>query len=129
MLTAYPAIPAINEGTWAPAVLTWIYVGFSNELARNACERMRFPLTLTSSPRMNSSGEAVATGSTYGRYAALLMKMSMGPKAFLVASKAVLTAVWSTMSATKVRTLTPGCWASTSDLVVRREEEGRGGTS
>jgi hypothetical protein len=37
----------------------------------------------------------------------------------------VLTAVWSTMSATKVRTLTPGCWASTSDLVVRREEEVR----
>jgi len=53
------------------------------------------------------------------------MKMSMGPKAFLVASKAAFIAVWSTMSATNVRTLTPGCWASTSDLVVRRDEEVR----
>jgi hypothetical protein len=48
-----------------------------------------------------------------------------GLEAFSVASKAVLTAAWSPMSATKVRTLTPGCWASTSDLVVRREEEVR----
>ena len=45
----------------------------------------------------------------------------MGPKVFLVDSKALCTAALSRMSATKVRTLTPGCLASTSFLVLRRE--------
>jgi hypothetical protein len=46
----------------------------------------------------------------------------MGPNCFLVSVKALFTAAASTMSATKVRTETPECSASTSFLVERRAE-------
>jgi len=49
-------------------------------------------------------------------------KMSTGPNVFLVLSKASFTAAWFEISATKVRTLTHGCWDSMEVLVVRREE-------
>jgi hypothetical protein len=45
----------------------------------------------------------------------------MCPKVLLVDSKALFIAGWSVMSATKARTLTPGCRASISALVERRE--------
>lgn len=51
--------------------------------------------------------------------------MSMGPNSFFVSAKARSTAAASTMSALKVRTWTPGCWASTSFLVEVREDSVR----